>query len=193
MSHVRRLEILDERIQVLTGAFDAAECDALIRLAEGIGFHDAPITTGAGFVMAPDIRNNTRVMLDDVPRAAALWDRLAMHVPARDGRFRAVGLNERFRFYRYEPGQQFDWHRDGAFVRRDGDRSLYTLIVYLNDGFTGGTTDFSLPQLDEPLVIEPERGMVLLFQHHLRHRGAPVISGVKYALRTDVMYRHDAA
>ncbi len=193
MSQVRRLPILDERIQVLTGAFGGAECDALIRLAEGIGFTDAPITTAAGFVMAPEIRSNTRVMFDDLPRAAALWDRLAPYLPAREGGFRAVGLNERLRFYRYAPGQQFDWHRDGYFARRDGERSFYTLILYLNDGFRGGTTDFSVPELDDPLEVVPARGTVLIFQHHLRHRGAPVIEGVKYALRTDVMYRRDAA
>ena len=63
---------------------------------------------GRGFVMMPELRNNTRVILDDVPCAAALWERLAPAIPARiGGASVAVGLNERLRFYRYGPGEFF--------------------------------------------------------------------------------------
>jgi predicted 2-oxoglutarate/Fe(II)-dependent dioxygenase YbiX len=183
------IDLVDDRIRRLPGAFSAAECADLVRLAEAVGFHAAPVTTAAGFVMMPDVRNNTRVILDDVPRAAALWERLAPAIPERLGRFRAVGLNERLRFYRYEPGEFFAWHRDGSFHRDDHEQSLVTLMIYLNDGFEGGSTDFDLPDHDGPLRVVPERGMVLLFQHRLRHQGAPVRRGVKLVLRTDVMYR----
>ena len=43
-------------------------------------------------------------------------------------------MNERLRFYRYDIGQQFDWHYDGYFERDNGERSYLTLMVYLNDG-----------------------------------------------------------
>ena len=33
-----------------------------------------------------------------------------------------TGLNERWRFYRYDPGQQFDWHFDGAYERSPLER-----------------------------------------------------------------------
>jgi hypothetical protein len=65
-------------------------------------------------------------------------------------------------------------------------------MLYLNDGFNGGSTDFSLPG-EDPIEIVPSRGLVLIFKHALRHRGAPVKRGVKYVLRTDVMYRLGAA
>jgi prolyl 4-hydroxylase len=184
---------VDERLGCLPGAFTAAECAELTRIAEGVGFQAAPITTALGFVMAPDLRNNTRVILDDVPRAAGLWARLAPAIPERLGRFRAVGLNERFRFYRYGPGEFFAWHRDGAFHRSPEERSLITLMIYLNDGFEGGSTEFDLPEHDGPIEVVPERGMVLWFHHPLRHQGAPVRRGVKLVLRTDVMYRAGAA
>lgn len=62
-------------------------------------------------------------------------------------------------------------------------------MVYLNDDFAGGTTDFygddELPRAS----IRPKRGMALVFVHAQLHEGAPVISGRKYVLRTDVMYR----
>ena len=34
----------------------------------------------------------------------------------------------------------------------------------------------------------PRCGRVAVFQHKLRHEGRPVVSGVKYAMRTDVIY-----
>jgi prolyl 4-hydroxylase len=190
MSNPERREILGDRIVTVAGLFTPGECDALVHLAEGIGFDVAPVTTGAGFVLMPEVRNNTRVMLDDLPRAAALWARVERFARVRDDAFQAVGLNERFRFYRYAPGQFFRWHRDGAFVRDADERSRFTAMVYLNDDFEGGSTDFDLG--DEEVRVMPERGMVLLFEHRLRHQGAPIVRGRKYVLRTDVMYRRAA-
>ena len=61
---------------------------------------------------------------------------------------------------------------------------MFTAMVYLNDDFEGGTTDF----LRGPSVV-PRRSMLLLFEHELVHQGAPVLRGCKYVLRTDVMFR----
>lgn len=36
--------------------------------------------------------------------------------------------------------------------------------------------------------MRPEPGLGLFFKHRLLHEGAEVLRGVKYALRTDVMY-----
>jgi predicted 2-oxoglutarate/Fe(II)-dependent dioxygenase YbiX len=159
------------------------ECGALIARVERHGFEEAPITTDRGMLMAPEIRNNTRVMLDDVDLAARLWARARDRVPAQVGARRAVGMNERLRFYRYEPGQRFRLHRDGHYERPDGERSLYTFLVYLNDGFTGGGTRI------EDHVVTPVTGLAVGFLHALLHEGCTVEAGRKYVLRSDVMYR----
>ena len=138
--------------------------------------------------MEPETRNNTRVMQDDPKRADWLWGRMARFVEPRLGPWRVVGLNERLRYYRYEPGQYFKWHGDGAFVRSEAERSLYTAMVYLNDDFQGGSTDFW-----NNISITPRRGMALLFEHRQMHQGAPVLAGRKYVMRTDVMYRFEGA
>ncbi len=186
------IDLLGDRIRCVHHAFTATECADLLRTAERTGFHEAPVTTSGGFVMAPDIRNNTRVIHDDPRLADTLWGRLAPAVPARIDAWSAVGLNERFRFYRYTPGQFFAWHHDGAFHRNEREQSLVTLMIYLDEGFEGGSTDFDVPESDAPIRVVPELGMVLLFHHRLRHQGAPVVRGVKHVLRTDVMYRRDA-
>ena len=162
----------------------ASECAGLIARCEPLGFAPAPITTAAGFVMRQDIRNNDRVMFDDVALAAQLFGRIRGQLPERLFGRRPVGVNERFRCYRYEPGQRFAPHYDGAFCRSRSERSELTFMVYLNDGFAGGDTAF----LDFDVAVVPRAGTALLFQHLLLHEGSAVESGVKYVLRSDVMY-----
>jgi hypothetical protein len=57
------------------------ECRVLIARIEALGCTPAPITTGAGFVMRPDIRNNTRVVLVDLAIAAFLFQLVGPEVP----------------------------------------------------------------------------------------------------------------
>ncbi|QDU97333.1 prolyl hydroxylase family protein [Lignipirellula cremea] len=177
---------ISDKIFTVSGFFTPEECDAEIRRAESAGFSDAPITTPFGPQMRQDVRNNTRVMIDDPDGAEQLWRRATDYVPIHRGDWTAVGVNERLRFYRYDAGQQFDWHFDGAFERLNGDRSQLTFMVYLNDDFQGGETSF------EDGAIVPETGMALFFVHRIRHKGEPVAQGRKYVLRTDVMYRQSA-
>jgi hypothetical protein len=51
-------------------------CDDHVRFSESFGYRDAPITTALGPVMAKDVRNNDRALLDDPQRAAELWQRV---------------------------------------------------------------------------------------------------------------------
>lgn len=179
--------VITDQIFTVTDFFDGEECEANIALAESMGFGDAPINSRFGPQIRKDVRNNTRVMLDDQAKADALWPRLRDYVPLRLGNWEACGVNERFRYYRYEVGQQFDWHYDGCFERDNGERSFLTVLIYLNEGFTGGETTI------ENLDIIPCRGMALVFVHQMLHKGQPVITGQKYVLRTDVMYRYLSA
>ncbi|HLL03569.1 MAG TPA: 2OG-Fe(II) oxygenase [Myxococcaceae bacterium] len=177
----------EESIVTISNFLSPQECDQFIQLTLAQGYEEAPITTFRGFAMRPDIRNNTRVMKDDVALAAQLWERMKHLVPTthrRIGSWQPHGLNERLRFYRYTQGQYFKWHSDGPFIRSQREVSLFTAMVYLNEDFEGGTTDFQFGP-----TVRPQRGMLLLFEHSLMHQGAPVRSGCKYVLRTDVMYR----
>lgn len=171
-----------EGIHVVQDFLAEKECAELIAWTETLGYEAAPITTNYGFEMRPDIRNNTRVIVDDVDRAAWLWERLRPHAPPVFAGRAAVGLNERFRFYRYDPGERFAPHRDGAFRRANGEQSRLTFMIYLNEGFDGGETNF------DDASITPRTGLALMFDHDLHHEGAAVRSGRKYVLRSDVMY-----
>jgi predicted 2-oxoglutarate/Fe(II)-dependent dioxygenase YbiX len=185
-----------DNVATIAGFLSAAECDDYIRLGEATGFEEAPITTSRGMMMMKDVRNNDRVMIDDPARALALYQRLSDDLALRFQRtWTPVAFNERLRLYRYDIGQQFDWHRDGYFQRPNGERSFFTFMVYLNDDFDGGATSLSDDGFGFPggmLRITPAKGMGLLFHHPILHRGDPVTTGHKYVLRTDVMYRRVA-
>src|SRR4051812_43026447 len=88
------------------------ECLELIECSERLGYADAPITTTGGFVMRKDIRDNQRVIVDD-PDLAAQWCDRARGLLVEDWfGWGLVGLNERFRYYRYDVGQRFARHTD---------------------------------------------------------------------------------
>jgi hypothetical protein len=186
-------ESLDgDRIFVLRHFCTPPECDAFIARSEGAGYSEATLTTAAGFVLDKEVRDNARLILDDAELAARLWGRAEALLPGRIGGWRAAGFNERFRFYRYDPGQTFAPHWDGYFRRDNGEQSQLTFMVYLNEGFTGGETKFYREDGTPRLAVRPERGMALVFAHQQLHEGAPTVRGRKYVLRTDVMYGRGA-
>jgi prolyl 4-hydroxylase len=86
------------KLFVIRGFLSPQECERFIGRSEQIGYADAPITTSVGFVMRKDIRDNSRVIVDDPTLAADWWHR-AKSVLVEDWfDWKAVGLNERFRF-----------------------------------------------------------------------------------------------
>ncbi|MGE3806506.1 MAG: 2OG-Fe(II) oxygenase [Gemmataceae bacterium] len=181
------VQSLDGRkIFVIRQFLTAEECRHFIDMGERLGFSDAPVTTALGPVMRKDYRDNARVMLDDAALAQTWYERARDLLVDDWMGWQPCGLNERFRFYRYDVGQRFERHTDGYFERPTGERSQFTFMVYLNDGFTGGETAFY--QGRHKLLVTPEAGTALVFQHRAIHEGCPVEAGRKYVLRTDVMY-----
>jgi predicted 2-oxoglutarate/Fe(II)-dependent dioxygenase YbiX len=185
---MRQHIIVPNRILTVESFFSKEECEQYIQASENIGFDAASVTTTSGQAMMPEIRNNSRVNIEDAQLAETLWQRIKPFVPSPLFRREAIGLNERWRFYRYDAGQTFKMHHDGSVKRDNGERSQVTFMIYLNQDSEGGETRFELPGSQEIITVAPRSGMALLFLHSLRHEGAPVLSGRKYVLRSDVMY-----
>jgi predicted 2-oxoglutarate/Fe(II)-dependent dioxygenase YbiX len=173
-----------DRVFSLPQFLSSAECSELVELAEASGFESAGVRTGEGQVAMPRIRNNERAMLENRAWVATLWERLSRTpLPTLDGQV-AVGLPKDLRFYKYLSGQRFKMHKDGPWVE-GGLASKLTFLVYLNDGFAGGETDF------RDFKVVPATGAALLFVHDTWHEGAAVTEGIKYVLRSDVLYCND--
>lgn len=164
---------------------DAATCDELRARVERGPWLDATINRAEGRAVDRTVRNNQLVLVDDAPLAATLLARLRPRLPEQLMRMTLSGIKERMRCYRYRVGEYFAPHGDQSYPGGPGERSLLTLMIYLNDDFVGGQTAFL--ELDQ--VITPVRGRALLFQHMVLHEGRAVTEGTKYVLRSDVFYR----
>ncbi len=186
--NIQKHVIVPDRIFTIENFFSPEECAYYIQVSESIGFEAASVTTELGQTMYPELRNNSRVMIDDNQLAAAVWQRVKPFVPSPLYDRTAVGINERWRFYRYEREQRFKMHTDGCFQRSNGETSQITLMIYLNQDSEGGETRFQLLDYPEIITVVPRTGMALLFLHRLPHEGAPVSNGRKYVLRSDIMY-----
>ena len=158
--------------------------------------------------------------------AEELWRRLRAHVTPEitieredethgagaTGKWVARGINAHLLFNRYEQGGHFSPHTDGATVVDFNTRSMYSVLVYLNDCADGGeTVMFAPPKECEPSkfirdddsryrwprewiadAAPARRGSALVFRQDIPHEGAPVGPGaVKLIIRTDVMYERD--
>ncbi|CAN0033386.1 unnamed protein product, partial [Discosporangium mesarthrocarpum] len=129
----------------------------------------------------------------------------------------ASGCNANIRIYKYTVGQRFGKHIDESVEDENGHLSQWTVLVYLNGGeeeaktagvgetLKGGETVFYKARrtnggheftfvhhtLFVVTAFSPMRGTALIHGHGgrcLLHEGARVEQGVKYLLRTDVMY-----
>lgn len=159
------------------------ECEQLIEHSESLGFKPADVDVHGQRQMLSMIRTNERVDLESPELAKQLWNRLPREkLPIIDGQS-PVSLTPFFRFYRYEGEQKFNMHKDGS-KEFEGNRTKLTLLIYLSSLDGSGATRFRDGQLD----VFPQAGKALLFRHELWHAGMPVKEGVKYVLRTDVLF-----
>ena len=189
-----KAEVLDQdKVIVIHGFLSGEECAALIQRSESLRYEPGTVAD----VVIEEVRNNERVIVDDVSLATDFFRRAEPSLPAVIDGHGLVGFNERWRFYRYGPGQTFKPHRDGSFMRiKSWEESQMTFMIYLNEGMVGGETRF-FSDIEQAfrqrayLSVQPNRGMALAFIHSIWHEGAMVQSGLKYVLRTDVMYKED--
>lgn len=84
---------------------------------------------------------------------------------------------------RYRPGQQYRLHSDA--LPGNANQRVATVLVYLNDDFSGGETDF--PAIG--VTVKPAIGDAVLFRNitgsgaadqRMVHAGLPVTKGVKW-------------
>jgi len=201
------MEIIKEPLDGVDGAFllhnvlTPEECQQFIDTTEKMGYEDALITTGMNsMVLMKDVRDNKRVMWQTKKDVwAPIWERIKDYVPnkcsLRNRTWTPCGLNERFRFYKYEPGQVFQKHYDGAYPRTDlSEMSHMTFIIYLNGSFDDGHTTFFVKKGE--VKVRPEAGKALVFYHGSSslsplHEGSACAKGMKYVLRSDLMCTRD--
>ncbi|EGG20192.1 hypothetical protein DFA_07312 [Cavenderia fasciculata] len=192
---VQPVEVLPKESKLLAftvdDVFTKEECDEWIALTEKTGYEQAMVNVGNGRqVLMTDVRNNDRCIIDSDDMANKIYKRIEHLIPDEINGRHKISLNERLRFLRYTPGQKFEPHHDGSYVRetgpKKGEQSYLTIQLYLNDACKGGETTFFLNRKEYHVVPKP--GMVLIFQHNILHQGSEVVGGIKFVMRSDIMY-----
>jgi len=200
----------DGRAFILCNVLSPAECDHYIAAATQIGMKSVQAN---GYERR--VRMCDRVAASSGPLASLLFSRIAPFLAPFDlaspgarpkgipvdrvrGMWQPHGLNEMFRICSYDPGGHFAPHLDGGHVRSTSDASMQTFMLYLNDGFGGGSTRFfdesqgAYRSPDPRKVIHtyvPRRGDALVFNSELMHDGEALQSGRKFIMRSEVMYK----
>ncbi|NAS30664.1 hypothetical protein GTQ40_06750 [Flavobacteriaceae bacterium R38] len=133
-------------------------------------------------------RNNDRFVEDNDNLSKQFFEKLKkFNIDELD---EITGVNNCFRFCRYQKNQLFSKHQDGVHYPNDRYESKYTFLLYLNhqDNFTGGNTEFFTSKYDEKptKTIKPKSGKLVIFDHRIWHQGAEIIVGDKYILRSDI-------
>ncbi|XP_073000739.1 uncharacterized protein [Typha latifolia] len=178
--------------------FSASEAKAFIEVAESLGFsHQGSLGPAKGEAY----RDNDRISVADPILAERIWDAGLKRIfediklPGKV----AVGLNPNIRLYRYTVGQRFGRHIDESVDLGEGQKTQYTLLIYLSGKSTnqdsstliGGETVFYDQRRGIVAEVAPVQGMALLHIHGdkcMLHEARVVTKDVKYVLRSDVVF-----
>lgn len=167
------------RLVRFAGLFSDAECRYLAEAAEPLFEPAMTVEEHTGRQFRNPIRTSDTAVFPWVgenPAVHALNRRIA----AASGTDPAQG--EPLQVLRYREGQEYKPHIDA--IPGLANQRIFTVLVYLNDDFEGGETDF----LTAGFRVEPRRGDGLLFYNvdaegrpdqSLLHAGLPVRRGVK--------------
>ena len=177
-------------------------------------------------------RNNSRFIVFDSLMANYIWQKLQTTleegidctnlVPfgfdVLRGDWELSGANEAIRFNQYncKKNEFFSVHRDSQFCPSGDERSVFSIVIYLNDGYSGGETVFYFPKdssieskgldiseeiaknqgLDEgyeKVIIKPKCGNFVIFTPNILHESVKIEDNDnvqnKYIIKTDIMMK----
>ncbi|HEY0628139.1 MAG TPA: 2OG-Fe(II) oxygenase [Sphingomicrobium sp.] len=167
-------------VRLFPDLFTSAECDFLVERSQPTLQPSLVVDPQTGQHVPNPVRTSDAVgfpLVTESPAIHALCRRLA------EASGTHVKQGEPLQVLRYRPGQQYRAHFD-AIGDADNQRVL-TFLVYLNDDYEGGETEF----LATGLKVKGKKGDGLLFRNadasgkpddRSQHAGLPVTAGEKY-------------
>eukprot|EP01091_Cochliopodium_minus_P006902 TRINITY_DN16865_c0_g1_i1.p1 TRINITY_DN16865_c0_g1~~TRINITY_DN16865_c0_g1_i1.p1 ORF type:complete len:251 (-),score=61.89 TRINITY_DN16865_c0_g1_i1:9-761(-) len=185
---------------ILKNVLSRKECKKILEISESIGYGNlGKGNTGNAY------RGNRRLQIHDIDERLGkeIWRRISHYIPLseeipEDGKFIFDSINPRYRFAKYYEGNGFAIHVDKPTVFEKDICSVYTVNIYLNDlsNEQGGRTRFYKKMTDKVPVAAAggEAGSIAIFKQSLFpyspvHDGEKVNSGLKYLMRTDLIYK----
>lgn len=202
--------LVPSAVFVARNFMDPNECQAWIEYSESLGYERLCSPQTREFAH----RECGRISKTDWDMADRLYQRMKpivdeitkqVVIPHFDESYAPLTCNGNLRLYRYNKNMSFGRHYDGSerISKFKGAATEMTVLVYLSS-VEGGATRFYLPtssknktnkksktEESNGIAFVPECGAILVHIHGdrcLAHEADPVIDGVKYILRTDIVF-----
>jgi len=190
---------------VLHNVFSRSECKRIIEETEKLGYGQlGEGKTGKAY------RGNCRLQIDEAAGklGSEIWRRISpfipstVDIPEEGGRFEYLEMNSRYRFAKYFAGQGFALHVDKPTIYEHSRCSIFTVNIYLNDlneDQRGRTRFFKKMTGGTPIAsVGGSAGSIAIFKQSLVpyspvHDGEILQYGLKYLMRTDVIYTNTKA
>lgn len=151
----------------------------------------------------------------DIDTSTFLMKKLKQHqIELLNNEF--VDVYDKINFTKYTTGDFKELHRDNKYISgiKKDEITKLTLLIYLNDNFEGGETEFYPDFTDElktneqvilkKKIIEyidkikqsniisnkPVEGTAVIFDTDIIHQGMPILSGEKYIINAKLQFKY---
>lgn len=165
----------DQEIYVFDNFFNSNECKKYIKLIE------SKIDGPEKIVPFSDTSGAVTDKYIDLELATIFYDKI-IKTECKELVDKIIRPNDLIMWSKYKPDAMFGLHTDtGLFYDRDTkQKTNYTLLAYLNDGFKGGQTVFYDNNFKETVRVTPKAGTCIVFDIDLWHQGSKVFDGQKH-------------
>lgn len=167
-------------LRTIPGFLSEDECVALKEAAVQKGMKRSTVVTSKD---PTAVRTSSTAFLtvDEAPVVGRVYAKVASLLGVDPMRFEDIQV------IRYTVGQEYKEHYDPCFRCTDGGNLLreFTVLMYLNDDYGGGFTEFPLAKQS----VAPVKGSAAVFKNlkdgkiirESKHRSTPITHGVKWA------------
>jgi predicted 2-oxoglutarate/Fe(II)-dependent dioxygenase YbiX len=149
-----------------------------VRAAMDIGTREPAAIAGSTIAEQPQVRRAIGIEIAG-DLLAALEARIDGMRPVLEANFACrLGEREGTGLLRYEPGGFYRRHRDRGEVSGwpNASRRAVTIVVFLNDDFSGGALTV-WPAGETPVEVRPSAGQLVAFRADDPHEAQPVSAG----------------
>ncbi|HTL83403.1 MAG TPA: 2OG-Fe(II) oxygenase [Bacteroidia bacterium] len=172
----KKISCMDSGIWMIDDLLNDAECDKIIGRIEERGFkvarqYDKGRHNKETFIVEKDVEE----------KLIAVFDKLKLVSPEKTVEIEKV--SHPLEFYKYDKGDYITCHTDAPREIEKDLWSEYTLVLYLNDNYYGGETNFPVRHIK----VTPRKGCGLIFDQRYDHEACEVGEGTKYILRTNCL------
>jgi len=186
--------ILENKIYLIDNVLTSEQCDTIVKSTLELGYN----INSTQLIYGKDWPRTSKRITDayDENLTNILTKQICSFVPQKlkDGR-EVLYVHQKSRFSEYTPGGFFKPHYDqGDFISsgpNKGHGSYFTIILYLNDDFSGGATHFCKCKETnkKEYYVQPKKGSVLVFkQSGVLHEGQEITKGKKYIMVGSIFY-----